>query len=276
MSTKESSRTRGAISDEVVELGPIDPEVSAQRLQTFPELLDDLESAQPSQRASIADELNELLIAMREPGHEAEETELVLEALESEVFIHQVDRSGRSCRREAVETVMVCGFPHALQLDAEDVQFAREFRARASTTATEEEEGEEAWPRWERQARSARTKGAWLIGLGQLASALLWIRDSTFPLIVVLTLLWAASIGAATLFAFRRPRELNVGAFGAATTVLMITGLLAAAAAKSWALALGPASLGFGLFVGIGYLLESRADPPKPGEWDHWPDDGSF
>lgn len=264
------SPRRGNADEAQADLAPLELETSADRLLAFPSLVKALAEAPPERRASIADELNELLIAMRTPGHEAEESELVLEALESEVFVHQLDRTGRSCRKEAVETVMACGFPHALLLDAEDVKFASEFR-RATPTVDEA-----AATSWERRAQSARSKGALVIAAGQVASACLCLREASLPLLAVLTSIWLASIAAAAVFAFRRPRELNVGALGAAITIVMIAGASAAVSAHSWAVALGPASLGLGLYVGIMHLFEPRADPPKPGDWNFQNNDSAI
>src|SRR4051812_47386123 len=61
-------------------------------------------------RTALAGEINALLGRMRAPGHEAEEAKVVLTALEQKALHDLVDVEGRSCRKEAVETLLATGF----------------------------------------------------------------------------------------------------------------------------------------------------------------------
>ncbi|MER2563698.1 MAG: hypothetical protein ABTQ32_23410 [Myxococcaceae bacterium] len=92
---------------------PIDLEASAHRLERLPELVQSMGSTPAVERAAVATQINTVLIAMRAPGHETEESELLLELLSTKVLNEQLDTEGRSCRKEIVETLMACGFPHA-------------------------------------------------------------------------------------------------------------------------------------------------------------------
>ena len=73
-------------------------------------------------RRLAAYEINLLLEAMREPGNESDEAKAVLRELELKSLEGLLDTSGKSCRAEAVETLLACGFPHALQVAPEDLE----------------------------------------------------------------------------------------------------------------------------------------------------------
>lgn len=66
------------------------------------------------------------LIAMRAPGDEAEECRLIVAHLEAKTLNRLVDSNGRSAHKEAVETLLSLGFPHALQVAPEDLQKYRD------------------------------------------------------------------------------------------------------------------------------------------------------
>lgn len=94
----------------------------------------------PSQ--AIADRINSVLIAMRLPGNEKSEAAVILRALAEKRFHDRADAQGRDCRREAVETLLACGFPHALNVDPEDLAYARAWRRAAHQPLLEEEDAE--------------------------------------------------------------------------------------------------------------------------------------
>jgi hypothetical protein len=87
-----------------------------------------------SERRLLATEINRLLEDMRAPGNEAAEAKAVLAALDVEALADLVDENGKSCRAEAVETLLACGFPHALQVKPEDLQFRDEDASRRKKT----------------------------------------------------------------------------------------------------------------------------------------------
>lgn len=96
-------------------------------------LLAQLEAGVLAEKVRAADQINALLIAMRARGNEAAEAKAVLEALERGAFGDAMDSRGRLCRAEAVETLMACGFPHALQVRPEDLAFRTDAKALAKT-----------------------------------------------------------------------------------------------------------------------------------------------
>lgn len=82
-------------------------------------------AADDADRPEAARAINELLIEMRAPGHEAEEAKALLSALDLSRLDGAKDAQGRDCRKEAVESLIACGFPHALNLSPDDLQYAR-------------------------------------------------------------------------------------------------------------------------------------------------------
>jgi hypothetical protein len=87
-----------------------------------------------SERHLLATEINQLLEAMRAPGNEAAEARAVLTALDLNTLEGLVDEVGRNCRAEAVETLLACGFPHALELRPEDLKFRDQERDKRRKT----------------------------------------------------------------------------------------------------------------------------------------------
>lgn len=254
-------------------IAPIDLDASARRLSSFPELVQALDGASEAERVRLAGDLNRVLIAMRAPGHEDEEAELVMRALTAKALHDLEDREGRSCRKEAVETMLSSGFPHALLLDPEDLAFAREFRRERQAAAADDERSA-----WEDAMGRPRRLGAGLMIGGQVMSlAGIGASGGLGGLgdVVMVALGLAGLVCGATLWG-TRPRDLNTGTWGAFAVVTAITGLVAAIALHSWSVALAPASLAAGLFVALGPLYEERADPPRPGEWDYMPNEDSW
>ncbi len=119
-------------------------------------------------RFVLAGKINALLIAMRAPGNEAAEAKAILEELDVSALDGLVDGEGRDCRKEAVETLLACGFPHALQVAPEDLQHAR--KAARHQAQKEEDEDLELVRIPEHQYRT----GAWLsmgAAAGQIVGA---------------------------------------------------------------------------------------------------------
>ena len=59
---------------------------------------------------------------------DAEATEILLQ-LSLDTLTALTDKKGRNCRKEAVETLLHMGFPHALKVSPEDFEFARRYVA---------------------------------------------------------------------------------------------------------------------------------------------------
>lgn len=270
------TRTRAQRIDgdaEVQDLAPVDLDASAQRLDTFPELLRALNAVPDSARPDIATRLNDVLIAMRAPGHETEEAELVMEALSSKELHDAIDTRGRSCRKEAVQTMMACGFPHALLLDPDDMAFARSFvevrKARAQTNASENAIDDDALEPWEAGMRGNRRLGAAVMSTLQIVSGILSVTALTGAPAIAAVGLSLLGLFAAAVLAFSRPRDFNIGTFGAFATMLALVGFVVALAAQSWVLAIAPIGVATGLYVSIAALYDELSDPPARGDWDY-------
>jgi hypothetical protein len=119
-------------------------QVDAQRprgpdLERFKVLLASTRNAGPEELRAVAGTINDLLVAMRSPENDHAEGAAILKQLELRSFDDLVDGRGRNCRKEAVETLMVMGFPHALAISPDDFAFARRY-ARAPEDAVEDED----------------------------------------------------------------------------------------------------------------------------------------
>lgn len=258
---------------EVQDLAPIDLDASAQRLDTFPELLQALNAVPDAARPDIATRLNDVLIAMRAPGHESEEAELVMEALSSKELHDAIDTRGRSCRKEAVQTMMACGFPHALMLDPDDMAFARSFfevrKAPSVTNAAGHAIDDDALEPWEAGMRGNRRLGAAVMSSLQICSGIWSVTAMTGPPAIAAVGLSLLGLLAAATLAFSRPRDFNIATFGAFATILALVGFIVALAAQSWVIALAPIGVAAGLYISIAMLYQERADRPQPGDWDY-------
>jgi hypothetical protein len=81
-------------------------------------------------RKQLADQINEILVAMRAPGNEAMEARTILTQLDLKTLDDLEDSKGRLCHTEAMETLLACGFPHALGVKPEDLSFHVDERQR--------------------------------------------------------------------------------------------------------------------------------------------------
>jgi len=263
--TTRERRPRQATSEaddlSPVDLSPVDLDASAARLERLPELVQSIGATPALQRGSLATRINDLLVSMRAPGHEAEESELILELLTNKLLNEVVDTNGRSCRKEAVETLMACGYPHALALEAEDVEFARTWRGlNEPELATE-------LAAWEQALLGPRRRGAGIMMAGQAVGAAVALLSSlSFQKHVVLGVLSVTAFVLAALVATRRPRELNIGVVGAALTLTFIAQLVGWGWTDSVGPLLGALSLGAGLYATIGDFRGDRGpvDPDAP------------
>ncbi|MDX2011702.1 MAG: hypothetical protein SFW67_16000 [Myxococcaceae bacterium] len=266
MSTRaREHQTPPDVTEATADVAPVDLEASEHRLDSFPVLVQALGAASPAVRRELAGEINDVLIAMRFPGHETEEAELVMQALGSKVLHELVDAQGRSCRREAVETMMAAGFPHALLLEADDIAFAREYQPPASATAGD---GSTLQP-WERSARDARRIGATIIAAGQVVTAnMLALSEGTsLGVWLAMGLAFLVALVLAARLAFVRPRRLNMATTGTLGFVTMLIPLLVAVLSNLGVAGVASLGLGLGLFVAVGQQFSRLRDEPPPREW---------
>lgn len=253
----------------LAEVAPVDLEAAGHRLEAFPELIQALGAASLAVRGELAKEINDVLIAMRFPGHESEESELVMEALASKVLHELVDPLGRSCRKEAVETMMAAGFPHALLLEPEDIAFAREYRPPQPIV-----EDPNVLRRWEEIARAYRRIAATVIVATQLltAGAMVWQGQATVGAWVAMTF----ALLSATFLSFRlatvRPRELNLAPLGTLGFFALLVTLMVAAFAKVLVAGVAGAGIAVGLYLALAQSAALRSGLPKPGDWDYDPE----
>jgi hypothetical protein len=231
-------------------------------LRRLPHLLEGARVSEGEDKRALATEINQALFAMRAAGQEEAEAKVLVAALDAHRFDGLVDSQGRSCRKEAVDTLLASGFPHALSVNHEDLVFAREW-------VPSVDDGPKSARR--ATAKKAGVAGALLTLVGQLVGALMILVGG------------------------------RVGAGGGASMVLgAVSTLIAAQLARGagrddqawWGSALGiaallqlvvalevgaPALIGavaglVGLAICFGSQYERRADPPKPGDWDYQPD----
>lgn len=254
-----TTRTRDRQPSEeqaVVDVAPIDLESSAQRLTRFQEVVRSMRALPVAARSDVAFELNELLIAMRAPGHESEESELILELLASKTLEGVVDPIGRSCRNEAVETMLSSGFPHALALDPEDAAFARTWNSGKAT---------QPLAAWEQVLLRNRRMGAAVIGAGQVLAFLVALQTALFtqsPLLVVGPLL--LTLVAAVVLGLARPRSANVGLLGGALAMLWLVHGFLAMGTSSSAFGVACSSMLVGMIVALDGVDRAAPDPDAP------------
>jgi hypothetical protein len=133
-------------------------------LVKFKAMLEGIKTLTPDEQQASAESINDVLIAMRAPGNDAEEAALLLKELDLKSFTGLTDSRGRNCRKEAVETLMHIGFPHALQITPHDFEYARTYVQTAGASPTSG-----------RYVFAANALAYVLAGLGQIANvATLW------------------------------------------------------------------------------------------------------
>jgi hypothetical protein len=155
----------------------------------LPRLIGQARTVEGLDRFKVAEKINSLLIAMRAPGNEAAEAKAILAELDVSSLDGLVDGHGRDCRKEAVETLLACGFPHALNVAPEDLEHMRdtaEGRQRIVIEPNESAPG--AW--------SIPKEGSFLVNIGALVQLGAAIQD--YPASPV----FAAIAGIGALLAF--------------------------------------------------------------------------
>lgn len=88
--------------------------------KTFSAYVAELATASDTERRDLAGQINVVLQRMRAPGNDTAEAAAIHAALDQHALDDLFDADGRSCRREAVETLIAMGFPHALTVSPED------------------------------------------------------------------------------------------------------------------------------------------------------------
>jgi hypothetical protein len=271
MATTTRERRREDANEEFGDVAPVDLDASAARVERLPELVQSVGATPALLRGELATRINDVLVAMRAPGHEAEESELLVELLTTKVLNELLDTQGRSCRKEAVETLMACGYPHALLLAPEDVEFARTWRL-SNEPATAE-----ALAEWETALMGPRRRGAGIMMVGQAVGAVVALLSSlSLAKHVVAGSLSVTAFVLAALIATRRPRDLNIGVVGAALTVTFVAQLVGWGWTGSVGPLLGALSLAIGLYATIGDFSGTAARAVhapywgKLGRWSPW------
>lgn len=252
------------------ELEPLAPAVEnpdeKANLVRLPKLIDGARQASQPDQTVLAQSINETLIAMRSPGHALTESSLVLEALEAHHLDGLVDSLGRACRKEAVETLLACGFPYALKVAPEDLAFARTYVQRRPEGL--KDDGPE--PPWVSKMRNERRVAMALVVVFQAISAVMtgvFADVQSMTLNLALTFC-AISAFAFVKFAFDRPNPEEQGRFGATAGILAFAQAATALVVGLPAL-VGVAGTALGLIVCFSSQGTPLADPPKPGDWDY-------
>lgn len=254
----ERERSRGPTAET-----PDDAAVDVRRL---PHLISGARASSGTDRRALAREINQVLTAMRAPGHAEAETKVIVGALDARQLDDLYDDQGRSCRKEAVETLLAGGFPHALNVAPEDLAFARGYVGRPV-----EAEGD-AEAKWKEGLSRNRRNGAAVVGGAQALFALLLMatRGLLGTAETIALGCGLAATGLAIAFALQEPKVDHQSTWGTALG-------LAAAGQLFTALELGPPALigavgtVFGLLMAFASQYQPRADPPKPGDWDYRP-----
>jgi hypothetical protein len=239
-------------------------------VRRLPFLISGALTAQGNDRRAVATQINRVLIAMRRPGHEKAESGLLVAALDGHRFDDMVDEQGRDCRKEAVETLLACGFPHALNISPEDLAFAREWKP----APPDEDELDEAsdWTTtrgWVHPLRRARGFAFIAILGGQLAFA--WLLMFTAGLGGGIAPAFGAGLVAvvtAFLLAISKPDLESQAIHGTALVMMLVIQTLCATSIGVEGL-LGPAAIAVGLLAAFGSQYTALRDPPKPGDWDY-------
>lgn len=230
-------------------------------VRRLPHLISGAGASTGSDRSAIALEINKTLIRMREHGHEEAESQILMLALDQRRFHGLVDTEGRSCRKEAVETLLACGFPHALNVSPEDLDYARRW-----TPSPVEDEAEPVNP----VLRAKRTKGLGVIVISQVVFTLatwMMVVDGSGPVLTAARVSGFLAVLVSMLFVRSKPHVENEAGWGAALGILALIQGICAMDVGVPAL-LGAVGLAIGLLASLsGY--EARADPPKPGDWDY-------
>jgi len=111
------------------QLVPVDEE--AQLATPASRVLDTLQRARNSEgdaRLKLAGDLNALLRAGARGDEREPLAQLIIEKLDDEAFHDLFDSEGQSCRAAAVEAVLAFGFPYALNVWPDDLEYLRAMK----------------------------------------------------------------------------------------------------------------------------------------------------
>jgi hypothetical protein len=89
------------------------------------EMLQRARNSEGDQRLELAARLNALLRRRPLEAEREEWSQFLLEKLDDEAFHDLYDSEGVSCRAVAVEAVLALGFPYALHLEPDDLEYLR-------------------------------------------------------------------------------------------------------------------------------------------------------
>lgn len=228
-------------------------------VQRLPHLISGARESTGSDRRALALKINKLLIAMRSPGHAAAESQVLITALDTHALDGLIDAEHRSCRKEAVETLLACGFPHALSIAHEDLVFARAYEPGEDDDGTGEG--------WKRSLQRARRAGAAVVVGGELLFVMILavtnprmlLSPVTGSVIALLSGLTAAVL--AVLFALQPPKVESQVPWTFALAACALAQLVSATAVGPPAL-LGGVGVVFGLLVSLSSQAEASTDPP--------------
>jgi len=222
----------------------------ASRVVRLPDLVDALAGASSDRRETLAAELNELLTAMRAPVPDPAEAAVVLAALRSRKLHGAFDGKGRSCRKQAVDTVLAAGFPFALEVAPDDLEFARGHQSDTRQHATA------------RRSEARRNLGGSLPILGACIASMFQLAhladpgDATTPYRWLCALVGAGTIAAS--FAFMQGLFRSRARIYAASMVLAAV----AQAVAAWKVGGGPLFAVGGVLLGLPFATGAQP-PPK-------------
>lgn len=279
----ERERAQGLTSP--VEAGE-DTEVHLTRLRG---LLRAVNAARGDARTTLAGEVNQVLAKIREPGNESAEARVLVAELDAHAFDDLIDARGVSSRKEAVETLISLGFPHALKVDPEDLAFARkdvgqeENRRIRAGRLEMARRGEEPLPATDYDRKLDRSRKiavglaslSSLILLGTLASMPTWPSLGLQLMGVVQALL---AVGSTAYLAAARPslEHQAVPIVGLVFAVVVSLGLLLAEPLVG-AIALGGSGAALAALIAWQYDDPRREDglfPPDRGGRSPFDDSG--
>jgi len=94
-------------------------------MRAVPPLVEQARAASGAERAALAGHLNRELEALGSEGGSREVADLLLHLLESGQLEGLEEAEGRTCRGVAVETLVGLGYPYALEVRPEDLEYLR-------------------------------------------------------------------------------------------------------------------------------------------------------
>ena len=172
--------------------------------------------AQAEARTTLAGEINQVLAKLREPGNESDEARVLVAELDARAFDDLIDARGVASRKEAVQTLLSLGFPHALNVDPGDLAFARKEESREENRRTRNARlemarlGEEPWVDSKFNAKLVRSRKAAVACAGLSGLALLvylgLAQAPTFGLQMLVVLNVLLTVGSTAYLALAMPQ----------------------------------------------------------------------